>query len=342
MKTCFLIDLSGNCDEASIGRAAASVGRRIAAVIKEPPADLFAALLNGESDLIIFGSPVGEYAEIYEKSPYKPINGIFFGKRLIVEIKENEENPTQKAVSKIKDALGLDKAEIAFKLFGERADRLDSFILSEKRINPDIDIFYSEDNCDITCVFLLKKGYSPARLDACMKSFLNEFKSSVYADENVDLFERFVSVMKLYGRKMSVAESMTGGTIASKIVSIKGASEIFYEGLVTYDTRAKFRRLGVLPETVAKNTVVSAEVAYEMVRSLIGDRSSVGVSVTGYAPSVSKNKNDGLCFIGAAVDDRTKVYRFVFSGDRKTVIEKAARAAVFAALKLLTESFFEN
>ena len=45
--------------------------------------------------------------------------------------------------------------------------------------------------------------------------------------------------------------------------------------------------------------------------------------------------------IGVAVDDKTRVYRFVFSGNRETVIKKATTAAIFSALKLLTENFFE-
>ena len=44
---------------------------------------------------------------------------------------------------------------------------------------------------------------------------------------------------------ISVAESCTGGRIASNIVSFYGASEIFIGGVVTYTTHSKTRILNI-------------------------------------------------------------------------------------------------
>ena len=45
--------------------------------------------------------------------------------------------------------------------------------------------------------------------------------------------------------KLSVAESCTGGMLASSITSISGASKIFNLGLVTYSNQAKIKILRV-------------------------------------------------------------------------------------------------
>ena len=45
--------------------------------------------------------------------------------------------------------------------------------------------------------------------------------------------------------KLSVAESCTGGMLASSITSINGASKIFNLGLVTYSNQAKIRILKI-------------------------------------------------------------------------------------------------
>ena len=54
--------------------------------------------------------------------------------------------------------------------------------------------------------------------------------------------------------KLSVAESCTGGMLASSITSISGASKIFNLGLVTYSNQAKIRILKV-NKNIIKNMV---------------------------------------------------------------------------------------
>ena len=56
------------------------------------------------------------------------------------------------------------------------------------------------------------------------------------------------SLIKLLNKKklkISLAESCTGGLLASSITSISGASKIFNLGLVTYSNQAKIKVLKV-------------------------------------------------------------------------------------------------
>ena len=57
--------------------------------------------------------------------------------------------------------------------------------------------------------------------------------------------------------KLSVAESCTGGMLASSITSISGASKIFNLGLVTYSNQAKIRILRVNKNIIRKYGAVS-------------------------------------------------------------------------------------
>ncbi|MCF0247710.1 MAG: CinA family protein, partial [Synergistes sp.] len=62
------------------------------------------------------------------------------------------------------------------------------------------------------------------------------------------------AVVKNYlerGRTAALAESCTGGMIASAVTDIAGASEIFLGSAVTYANSAKENILGVSPETLA-------------------------------------------------------------------------------------------
>ena len=224
-----------------------------------------------------------------------------------------------------------------FSLCGNVDKELDEFVKEFTSDNGEISFFIRKKDRRTVVDFLIKKGCATIDIDVALKAFITKFKSEIYADDDVSVEKRFFDLMRLSKRRVRFAESMTGGNICATVVRIPGASEIVYEGLVTYDTATKYYRLGVDPATVEAHTVVSAEVACEMVESLIDENASVGISITGYAPSEYPSKNDGLCFVGVAVDDNVRVYRFVFSGDRETVIKKATQAAIFSALNLLTE-----
>lgn len=102
------------------------------------------------------------------------------------------------------------------------------------------------------------------------------------------------------GRTLAVAESVTGGLIASRIVSVAGASKWFRGGIVSYASEVKRELLGVGP-----GPVVSEEAAREMavgVRDRLG--SDVGLSVTGVAgPDTQDGQPVGTVFVGVADHD---------------------------------------
>ncbi len=94
---------------------------------------------------------------------------------------------------------------------------------------------------------------------------------------------------------LAVAESVTGGLIASRLVGVAGASKWFRGGVVSYASEVKFDLLGV-PD----GPVVSAEAAEAMasgVRKLL--ESDVGLSVTGVAgPEEQDGQAPGTVFVG--------------------------------------------
>ena len=63
---------------------------------------------------------------------------------------------------------------------------------------------------------------------------------------------------------VTTVESCTGGMIASKIVNVAGASEVFNQGFVTYSNKAKRKMVGVGKNTLKKYGAVSEPTAREM------------------------------------------------------------------------------
>jgi len=129
------------------------------------------------------------------------------------------------------------------------------------------------------------------------------------------------------GTTLAVAESCTGGLVTHRLTEVPGVSEVLLESAVTYSNASKVRRLGVPEELLRAKGAVSEEVARAMALGIARTSgASVGVAVTGIAGpgGGSPEKPVGLCYV--AVDDR--VERRVFTGDRSTVKERAAGAAL--------------
>lgn len=83
---------------------------------------------------------------------------------------------------------------------------------------------------------------------------------------------------------LSLAESCTGGQLASTITAIPGASAYFKGGMVSYATQSKIDILGLDPEMIKVNTVVSAEVAKAMAASVKAlYKTDYAISTTGNA-----------------------------------------------------------
>ena len=125
---------------------------------------------------------------------------------------------------------------------------------------------------------------------------------------------------------LSVAESCTGGRIASNIVSFEGASEFFLGGVVTYSNLSKIRILNIDKKRIELYGVVSPEIAKDMsnaVKDLFG--SDISISITG---NVGSKSGDGLSpigqvFISINFKNKVEVWEFNFNEDRNTNIESA-------------------
>jgi nicotinamide-nucleotide amidase len=111
-------------------------------------------------------------------------------------------------------------------------------------------------------------------------------------------------VRRLNGRNWSlaVAESLTGGLIAARIVNAPGASAVFKGALVSYATEVKRDLLDV-----SAQSVVSEEAAREMA---IGARrlfnATIGIAATGVAgPTEQDGRPVGTVCFGLALPDGT-------------------------------------
>jgi nicotinamide-nucleotide amidase len=130
---------------------------------------------------------------------------------------------------------------------------------------------------------------------------------------------------------LAVAESCTGGLIASRITDVSGSSAYFERGVIAYSNRSKTALLGVPEALILEHGAVSKEVAMAMaegVRRAAG--TAIGLATTGIAGPTggSPEKPVGLVWVGYADEQGTVAKKFNFGDQRKRVKERASQAAL--------------
>ena len=152
--------------------------------------------------------------------------------------------------------------------------------------------------------------------------------------------ERLSSLLKRKKLTLAVAESCTGGIIASKITDVPGSSEFFVGSAVTYSNESKIKILIVKKETITQHGAVSAETAEEMSAGAMNMfRSDLSVAVTGIAgPSGgSADKPVGLVFISVRYGNKLRTIKNIFKGSRTEIRDAASDTAIREIIRMVEE-----
>jgi nicotinamide-nucleotide amidase len=132
-------------------------------------------------------------------------------------------------------------------------------------------------------------------------------------------------------KTISVAESCTGGVLSKLVTDIPGASSYFTQGWVTYSNAAKTAQLGVPAELIERYGSVSEEVALGMAEGArkMGD-TDYAIGITGVAGpgGGSEQKPVGLVYISVVSAGGSETKRFMFSGGREAIRQRAAHTGL--------------
>jgi nicotinamide-nucleotide amidase len=109
-----------------------------------------------------------------------------------------------------------------------------------------------------------------------------------------------LDLLRKRGLTLGLAESITGGLVASRLVSTPGTSDVLKGSIVAYMTDVKRSLLGVDVEQVVSEA--SARELAAAARRVLG--ADVGLGVTGVAgPDEQEGQPPGTVFFGLAVGD---------------------------------------
>ncbi len=149
------------------------------------------------------------------------------------------------------------------------------------------------------------------------------------------------SLLKDRNLTVSTAESLTGGRIASTIVSVSGASSYFKGSMVVYSRELKEQLLGIDKNLIDQFSVVSAEVAKQMAISAREKlNTDYAIAVTGNAgPTTDEtDASVGVVYIAIASHMGVECQEFNFGQPREKVIKRT----VNKSLQLLQAEILKN
>ncbi|NLM38161.1 MAG: competence/damage-inducible protein A [Firmicutes bacterium] len=167
-----------------------------------------------------------------------------------------------------------------------------------------------------------------AQLEQTLRARLGQL---IYGVDDETLESVVVGLLKQRGETLAVAESCTGGLLASRITDVPGASTVFDRGVVVYSNRAKEELLGVPTAVLARVGAVSPEVAGLMaqgVRNRTG--SDWGIGITGIAGpgGGTADKPVGLVYFALAGPGVDLVREARFTGDRLKIKRRTTQAVL--------------
>lgn len=182
----------------------------------------------------------------------------------------------------------------------------------------------------LTQVELLARGEDPSALAAARSDFWSLLGEDLVSEGSGNLEDAVLAALRSRGETLAVAESMTGGLLASRLTAIPGASASYLGGVTAYSLGAKTALLG-LPEALLLEEGTVSEAASrgmaESVREKLG--ATWGLGLTGNAgPGTERGAPLGAVHLALAGPKGTVSKALSIPGDRADVQLRAAGQAL--------------
>lgn len=213
--------------------------------------------------------------------------------------------------------------------------------LRKLKLNPEIDIntYFNYGGVEI-----ILKGINvdENEFNKNVEIIEEEFRENIFGEDISSISKELLHLLIENNFKIAIAESCTGGNIASEFTKNDGASQALICSLVTYTELAKMKELKVKEETLSRYTAVSSETATEMLNGLKEKYDAdYYIITTGYAsPPQGMEELNGQVFIG--IYDRKNDYKEIsenkFRGSRAQIIERVTNRAFIKIINRIKEA----
>jgi len=188
-----------------------------------------------------------------------------------------------------------------------------------------------------THVEFLVRSTSDEQLESVRRDMSDELGTDLVCTGNGRPESVVLDILKARRETLAVAESVSGGILASRLVDVPGASSTFLGGIVAYTPKAKAELLGISMDFINSHGTVGEAITLEMA-ARIRERLGVtwGLAISGNAgPTVDKNALNqggcdkiGRCYIAIAGAADAECQARDINGDRADIQFRATNWAI--------------
>jgi nicotinamide-nucleotide amidase len=182
-------------------------------------------------------------------------------------------------------------------------------------------------------VEILGRSLDLASLEAaCMELQVEIGLDVAFVSDSGGVENLVVTLLAKFQHTLSIAESITGGSLAACLTAIPNVSEVFLGGAVVYSAKAKTILTNIDVNLIEIHGTVSRPVTSELalaIRKLLG--TTWGLAITGNAgPNEDKDGPApiGTCFIAIAGPDGVECEKIIIYGDRAAVQARSVTLAL--------------
>jgi nicotinamide-nucleotide amidase len=184
------------------------------------------------------------------------------------------------------------------------------------------------------------QAVADAALSPAVDALTAVLSPSVYSVDGRPLEAVVGDQLRQAGWTVSVAESCSGGLLASGLTDVPGSSTYFDRGVVCYSNHAKMDVLGVPAALIDEHGAVSEPVALAMAGGIrTRAQTTVGIGITGIAGpgGGTERKPVGTVVVAVVADTRESVRTLHLLGSREQIKYQATQAAMNMLRLMLIE-----
>ncbi len=155
--------------------------------------------------------------------------------------------------------------------------------------------------------------------------------------------KHIIKILSDNQKKLTFAESCTGGLLSYHFIKENGVSNILDGALITYSNELKENWLGIESKVIASNGAVSSEVVCEMSDGAINvSHADYSLSISGVAGEGggTEEKPVGTIYIGVRSQTENIEKRLFFKGDRNYIQQQSTLEAIKMLLLIDKKMFF--
>ncbi|MDR1437069.1 MAG: CinA family nicotinamide mononucleotide deamidase-related protein [Candidatus Symbiothrix sp.] len=168
----------------------------------------------------------------------------------------------------------------------------------------------------------------------------NLLKKDIVSETDDELENILDKRLKEHGLTLSLAESCTGGKLASLFTAIPGCSHYFKGGITAYSNEAKQNILGVTGNSLREAGAVSRTVVEQMVRGaqrIFNTDCAIATSGIAGPDGGTPEKPVGTVWIAVACKEQLHAKEFHFSQNRESNILRACNMGMQLLLEIIAE-----